>query len=100
MHRKILLAIALLLCLRLNATATAHKKKKKTVLRWVSSGGGWRAMASSIGFANAFKQAGLIGASKASKFSAMSFNSGSAWFAGQWLYSQNFYDLEFGANVV
>lgn len=69
-------------------TKTKHKKHKKhkthkSVLRWVSSGGGWRAMAASMGFANVFKQAGLIDDSEASKFSAMSFNSGSAWFATQ-----------------
>lgn len=54
-------------------------------------------MAASMGYANVFKQAGLIDDLKASKFSAMSFNSGSAWFATQFFYSQNFFELVVGS---
>lgn len=79
-----------------NLKTVKKKKQEETVLRWVSSGGGWRAMAASMGFANVFKQAGLIDDSEASKFSAMSFNSGSAWFATQFFYSQNFFELVVG----
>jgi len=39
-------------------------------IRWASSGGGWRAMFASIGFANVFQQAGLFSAN-ASKFKAI-----------------------------
>lgn len=39
-------------------------------IRWASSGGGWRAMFASIGFANAFQQAGLF-FNDSSKFSAI-----------------------------
>lgn len=39
-------------------------------IRWASSGGGWRAMFASIGFANVFQQAGLF-SNDSSKFSAI-----------------------------
>lgn len=59
-------------------------------IRWASSGGGWRAMVASMGFANAFRQAGLFSANS-SKLSAISTNSGSSWFSSQLFYSPNFY---------
>jgi len=48
-------------------------------LRWASSGGGWRAMTSNMGFANAFAKAGLINETSCA-FRGISANSGGAWF--------------------
>lgn len=60
-------------------------------IRWASSGGGWRAMFASIGFANVFQQAGLF-SQDSSKLSAISTNSGSSWFSTQLFYSEAFYN--------
>lgn len=60
-------------------------------IRWASSGGGWRAMFASIGFANVFQQAGLF-SQNSSKLSAISTNSGSSWFSTQLFYSDAFYN--------
>ena len=40
------------------------------VMRWSSTGGGWRAMVACMGYANTFNQAGLFRGSK-SRFSAI-----------------------------
>jgi hypothetical protein len=64
-----------------------------TILRWASAGGGWRSMAASMGIANIFAQAGLFGdESSSSQFTALSMQSGTAWFATQFFYSQPFYN--------
>jgi hypothetical protein len=62
-----------------------------TVLRWASSGGGWRSMVVNMGFANAFMQAGLID-DQTCHFSAVSSNSGGTWFTLQFFFSQKFFD--------
>lgn len=67
------------------------------VARWASSGGGWRAQAAAQGYANLFEQNGLIsgsapGSTSSPKFTAISTNSGSAWFGTQFFFSQEFYD--------
>jgi hypothetical protein len=63
------------------------------VLRWASSGGGWRSMISNIGYANAFTQAGLIDPVQGKcNFTAISSNSGGSWFTTQFFYSQPFFD--------
>jgi hypothetical protein len=49
------------------------------VLRWASSGGGWRAMAANCGYTGAFAATGLITAED-SKFTAISTNSGGSWY--------------------
>ena len=67
------------------------------VLRWASSGGGWRAQAASIGFANLFAKAGILGSGRGGKssskrrISAVSTNSGSTWFATQFFFSKKFH---------
>jgi hypothetical protein len=48
------------------------------VLRWASSGGGWRAMAANCGYTSSFAATGLI-TSEDSKFTAISTNSGGSW---------------------
>ncbi|CAB9522859.1 expressed unknown protein [Seminavis robusta] len=62
-----------------------------TVVRWSSTGGGWRAMFACVGFANVFQQAGLM-SEDSSLFSAIATNSGASWFLVQLFYSQAFYD--------
>jgi len=69
------------------------------VYRWVSSGGGWRAMAADMGFANAFTQAGLISPTE-SKLSAMSSTSGGSWFSTQFFYSSQFLQAVAGSTPV
>jgi hypothetical protein len=62
-----------------------------TVLRWASSGGGWRSMVVNMGFANAFVKAGLLD-DQTCQFSAVSSNSGGTWFMMQFFFSQKFFD--------
>lgn len=71
------------------------------VVRWASSGGGWRAMVADMGFANAFHQAGLLGGKRGrgrnkNDFSAVSATSGGSWFSTQFFYSQEFYKHTLG----
>jgi len=66
-----------------------------SVLRWASSGGGWRAMCNNIGFANLFYQAGLINQSS-SKFTAVSAASGGSFFTLQFFYSSKFFEKVIG----
>mmetsp|Transcript_18470 Transcript_18470/g.39991 ORF Transcript_18470/g.39991 Transcript_18470/m.39991 type:complete len:752 (+) Transcript_18470:440-2695(+) len=58
---------------------------------WSSTGGGWRAMFACVGYANIFKQAGLLTRDR-SEFSAIATNSGAGWFATQLFYSSAFYE--------
>lgn len=61
-------------------------------LVWASTGGGFRAMAASIGFANVFAQLGLFSEGNgSSSFSGISATSGSAWFATAFFFSQPYY---------
>jgi hypothetical protein len=66
------------------------------VVRWASTGGGWRSMAAVMGFANLFGQAGLlptdVTSATNSQFSAISTNSGASWFSTQLFYSPVFYN--------
>ena len=61
-----------------------------SVNRWASTGGGWRAMAADMAFANVFVQAGLF-TDDASEFSAVSTESGGTWFSTQFFYSKAFH---------
>jgi len=66
------------------------------LLRWASTGGGWRSQFACIGFANLFAQAGIFaqgddGSSSSSAFSAISTTSGASWFSTQFFYSDQFY---------
>jgi len=77
-------------------TATATIGDEEFVLRWASTGGGWRAQAAAAGFANLFHQAGLLGEQKTKKDDALSIgafssNSGSSWFSTQFFYSPSFH---------
>lgn len=65
-------------------------------LLWATSGGGWRAMAGSMAYANVYAQAGLFSDS-ASSFTGVSSNSGGTWFSAQFFYSQQFYDAMQGS---
>lgn len=58
---------------------------------WASNGGGWRSMATVIGYANVFYQAGLI-ADDSCAFEAISTNSGASWFNSQFFYSPEFFN--------
>ncbi len=58
---------------------------------WASNGGGWRSMATVVGFANVFYQAGLI-QDDACAFEAISTNSGASWFNTQFFYSTKFFE--------
>lgn len=61
------------------------------VLRWASSGGGWRSMVANMGYVNAFRQADLISTDK-TNFTAISSTSGGSWFNLQLGYSQEFFN--------
>jgi hypothetical protein len=66
---------------------------QSTVLRWTSSGGGWRALFANIGFFNAFRQAGIVDVENlTTEISAISSNSGTSWLIAQLAYSQSFFD--------
>jgi len=58
---------------------------------WATSGGGFRAMVSSMGFANVFARAGLISEDHCD-FEAVSSNSGGAFFMLQFVYSSPFFN--------
>ena len=68
----------------------AEANETSYVLRWSSSGGGWRAMMANMGFANAFARANILSQSSC-HFTAISGNSGAAWFLVQFFYSPNFF---------
>lgn len=58
---------------------------------WASNGGGWRSMATVMGYANVFYQAGLIEDDKCA-FEAIATNSGASWFNTQFFYSPVFFN--------
>lgn len=66
------------------------EQQPETAFLWSSTGGGWRAMAADMGFANLFYQAGLIN-NEASSFSAISTTSGGSWFSTQFFFSKEFH---------
>jgi hypothetical protein len=73
---------------------------KSYVLRWASSGGGWRSMISNMGYANIFAQAGIIDPVRGRcNFTAASFNSGGTWFATQFFYSPMFFEKVIDVNA-
>ena len=57
--------------------------------RWASSGGGWRAMAADMAYANVFYQAGVID-DTSTVLSGISTESGGSWFSTQFFYSPEF----------
>ena len=69
---------------------------QRPLLRWASTGGGWRSQFACVGFANLFAQSGLFvkdggEQSSSSAFSAISTTSGASWFSTQLFYSNQFY---------
>ena len=70
---------------------------QRPLLRWASTGGGWRSQFACVGFANLFAQSGLFAqdggeqSSSSSAFSAISTTSGASWFSTQLFYSNQFY---------
>ena len=69
---------------------------QRPLLRWASTGGGWRSQFACVGFANLFAQSGLFAqdggeTSSSSAFSAISTTSGASWFSTQLFYSNQFY---------
>jgi hypothetical protein len=89
------LRIAIGIGLSLTASAVASNGisgDSDYILRWASSGGGWRSMISNIGYVNVFTQAGLIDPVQGKcNFTAISSNSGGSWFTMQFFYSQPFF---------
>jgi hypothetical protein len=78
--------------LRNNVFVHSLTEPKQGIL-WSGSGGGWRAMISSIGFINAYKNAGLLDLDKKQfNITAMSTTSGASWALVQLAYSQPFFD--------
>lgn len=92
MSRRLTAATLLLLFCRYQA---AGAENAESVLRWASSGGGWRAMSNNVGFANLFSQAGLINQTS-SKFTAISAASGGSFFTLQFFYSSKFFEKVLG----
>lgn len=66
------------------------------IIRWTSTGGGWRSMVACMGFGNLFYQAGLLentsSSSSSSLLSAISTTSGASWYSTQLFYSEAFYE--------
>ena len=71
-------------------TAFVFQGTDSSTLIWAINGGGWRAMVNCMGFANLFARAGLF-TDSSSSFTSISSNSGSAWFATQFAYSDIFH---------
>ncbi|KAJ1626133.1 hypothetical protein T492DRAFT_217043 [Pavlovales sp. CCMP2436] len=62
-------------------------------MMWSNSGGGWRAMAASMGFSRAFDRAGLLSDPSLAKVAS---NSGGSWFLAQFAFSDAFYNSVVG----
>jgi hypothetical protein len=77
--------------LLLALASSLEDKTNADVVMWASSGGGWRAMISNMGFANAFSRVGLISKDHCD-FDLVSSNSGGSWFMIQFFYSSAFFD--------
>ena len=77
--------------------STNDSDGQRPLLRWASTGGGWRSQFACVGFANLFAQSGLFAqdggeqSSSSSAFSAISTTSGASWFSTQLFYSNQFY---------
>ena len=101
----------------ISITAAAnHNNDQAVVYRWASCGGGWRAMFTNVGVANAMVRAGISfdntisndreddeekdltrekGGTRSVQptITGMSSTSGASWFSTQFFYSQSFYDI-------
>lgn len=82
------------------ADETSDSADQRPLLRWASTGGGWRSQFACVGFANLFARSGLFvqdggepssASASASAFSAISTTSGASWFSTQLFYSNQFY---------
>ncbi|KAL9188219.1 hypothetical protein ACHAXT_006597 [Thalassiosira profunda] len=76
---------------------TAASVRGEGDILWSSTGGGWRAMFADIGFANAFRRAGLFPNAtyeegEGSRFASIATVSGGSWFSTQLFYSEAFYN--------
>jgi len=72
--------------------------EKDSLIIWSASGGGWRAQAACIGFANLFGRAGLLPTANGdndegngNKIEVISTNSGASWFSTQFFFSEQFH---------
>lgn len=81
---------SLLPTLLLAVTINAQLHNDEAVIRWASTGGGWRSMFACMGFGYVFQQAGVLDDDH-SHFTAVSTNSGGSWFSTQAFYSPEFY---------
>jgi hypothetical protein len=72
------LVLTVFLLSLLTRNSVSEAENNDYVLRWASSGGGWRAMAANCGYTGAFAATGLITA-EGSKFTAISSTSGGSW---------------------
>eukprot|EP00443_Scrippsiella_acuminata_P022136 CAMPEP_0115361746 /NCGR_PEP_ID=MMETSP0270-20121206/102357_1 /TAXON_ID=71861 /ORGANISM="Scrippsiella trochoidea, Strain CCMP3099" /LENGTH=746 /DNA_ID=CAMNT_0002784313 /DNA_START=11 /DNA_END=2252 /DNA_ORIENTATION=- len=69
-------------------TAPTPAPVSKGPVAWCTSGGGFRAMAAGMGFANAFNRAGLF---DRPDLAALGSNSGGSWFLTQFAYDADFH---------
>jgi hypothetical protein len=68
----------------------ASSAQKDIYFRWSSDGSGFRSLPVQIGYANVFRQAGLI-TETGSRFGSLSFSSSGTWFGTQLFYSPQFF---------